>query len=235
MPPAGHDGHGRPHVPPVPLRETHAPEPGPRPVRQPRDEPLHRLLPLRAVLSRLRRRPRPGSPRRAPLRLLRPRARRRPRKRVQRQPRRGLPDRCLHRQDAQGALHAKVGHADRALDLRPLRPRLQYDSGGALRPAALRPQSLQRPGQRLFPVRPRAIRLRVRELAQPHPPADAARRCRRERGDHARERAAVPRRDPSPRPAARHRHRIAARVARGEFRPADAGRAGALFRGLVRK
>ena len=71
------------------------------------------------------------------------------------------------------ALHAEVGHADRALDLRPLRPRLQHDSGRALRPAALRPQPLQRRGERLFPLRPRAIRLRVRELR----PTASASRC----------------------------------------------------------
>ena len=38
--------------------QADVPQPGPGPVREPRDEPLHPVLPLRALLSRLRRRPR---------------------------------------------------------------------------------------------------------------------------------------------------------------------------------
>ncbi len=41
--------------------------------------------------------------------------------RVQRQPRGGLPHGRVHRQDAEDALHAQVGPADRAVDLRALR------------------------------------------------------------------------------------------------------------------
>ena len=59
VPPAGHDRDDRPRLPPVPLPQAHPPQPGPGPVRQPRDEPLHPVLPLRALLPRLRRRPRP--------------------------------------------------------------------------------------------------------------------------------------------------------------------------------
>ena len=51
------------------------PEPGPRPVHQPRDEPLHHLLPLRALLQGLRGRHRPRRVRRARQRVLRPRTR----------------------------------------------------------------------------------------------------------------------------------------------------------------
>ena len=58
MPPAGHDGDDRSRLSPLPLHQAHLPEPGPGPVRQPRDEPLHPVLPLRALLSRLCRRPR---------------------------------------------------------------------------------------------------------------------------------------------------------------------------------
>ena len=83
--------------------------------------------------------------------------------RVQRQPGRGLPDRRLHRQDAQAALHAQVGPADGALGLRALRAGLQHHPRRALRHAAAHPQPLQRRGQRLLPLRPRALRLRVRQ------------------------------------------------------------------------
>ena len=40
------------------VRQAHVPQPVPRAVRQPRDEPLHPVLPLRALLPRLRRRTR---------------------------------------------------------------------------------------------------------------------------------------------------------------------------------
>ena len=56
VPPAGHDGDDRPRLPPLPLPQAHLPQPGPRAVHQPRDEPLHPVLPLRALLPRLRRR-----------------------------------------------------------------------------------------------------------------------------------------------------------------------------------
>ena len=57
VPPAGHDGDDRPQLPALPVQQAHLPQPGPRAVRGPRDEPLHHLLPLRALLQRLRRRP----------------------------------------------------------------------------------------------------------------------------------------------------------------------------------
>ena len=75
MPPAGHDGDDRPRLPALPRHQAHLPQPGPRPVRQPRDEPLHPVLPLRALLSRLRRRARFRCLRAARQRLLRPRTR----------------------------------------------------------------------------------------------------------------------------------------------------------------
>ena len=88
------------------------------PVRQPRDEPLHPVLPLRALLPRLRRRARLRRLRRPQPRLLRPHRGRRARERVHRQPGRGLPDRRLHRQDPEAPLHAQVGPADGAVGLR---------------------------------------------------------------------------------------------------------------------
>ena len=57
---------------PLPLPQAHLPQPGPRAVHQPRDEPLHHLLPLRALLQGLRRRPRPRRVRRRTTGLLRP-------------------------------------------------------------------------------------------------------------------------------------------------------------------
>ena len=107
-------------------------------------------------------------------RLLRPRARRRAGKRVQRQPGGGLPHRRLHRQDAQAALHAQMGPADGALGLRALRRWAATSSAGE-RYGMLRRilQPLQRRGQRLFPLRPRALRLRVREQRAADPPAVA--------------------------------------------------------------
>ena len=112
----GHD------LPPLPLRQAHAPQPGPRALRQPRDEPLHPVLPLRPLLPRLRRRQRPRRVRGAHNHVYFGRARgRRAGERVQRQPRGGLPHRRLHRQDAEEPLHAQVGPADRAVGLRALR------------------------------------------------------------------------------------------------------------------
>ena len=94
--------------------------------------------------------------------------------RVQRQPGRGLPDRRLHRQDPQAATTRASGTC---------RPRpsicvhcgagLQHHPRRALRHAAAHPQPLQRRGQRLLPLRPRPLRLRVRQQR----PADARSRC----------------------------------------------------------
>jgi NADH-quinone oxidoreductase subunit G len=52
---------------------------------------------------------------------------------------------------------------DRTVGLRPLRAGLQHHAGRALRQAPAHPQSLQRRGERLFPLRPRPLRLRIRE------------------------------------------------------------------------
>ena len=108
-------GHDRPRLPPLPLHQAHAQQPGPRAVHQPRDEPLHPVLPLHPLLPRLRGRHGPGGAGRARRRVLRPADRRGPGERVQRQPRGGLPHRRVHRQDAEVALHAQVGPADRAV------------------------------------------------------------------------------------------------------------------------
>ncbi len=50
VPPAGHDRDDRPCLPPLPLQQAHPSQPGPGAVHRARDEPLHRLLPLCAVL-----------------------------------------------------------------------------------------------------------------------------------------------------------------------------------------
>ena len=128
---------------PLPVQEAHPPQPVPRAVHQPRDEPLHPVLPLRALLPRLCRRARPGRlrhPRRASIsaaaktacwrassaaiwsKSARPASS--PTKRFE-------------------ALHPQMGPADGAVDLRALRRRLQYPSRRALRHAAPYPQPLQ--------------------------------------------------------------------------------------------
>ena len=56
VPPPGHDRHDRPLGAPLPFSQAHLPQPGPGALRQPRDEPLHPVLPLRALLRGLRRR-----------------------------------------------------------------------------------------------------------------------------------------------------------------------------------
>ncbi len=50
LPPAGHDGDGRTHDAPLPRTQAHVREPVSRAVPQSRDEPLHHVLSVRAVL-----------------------------------------------------------------------------------------------------------------------------------------------------------------------------------------
>ena len=76
----------------------------------------------------------------------------------------------------QAPLHPQVGPADGPVGLRPLRPGLQHDPRRALRHAAAHPQPLQPRGERLLPVRPRPVRLRVRQ----QPSAASASRCVRD-------------------------------------------------------
>ena len=152
VPPAGHDDHGRPRLPPLPRPQTHAPQPGAGPVHRSRDEPLHRLLPLRAFLQGLRRRHRSRRVRRPQPRLLRPRGGRHAGIAVCRQPGRGLPHRRVHRQAAFAALHAQVGPAVGAGHLRALRGRLQHAAGRTLRTAEARLEPLPRRAQRLLPL-----------------------------------------------------------------------------------
>ncbi len=232
MPPAGHDGHDRAHVPALRGPEAHVPQPGPRPVREPRDEPLHPVLPLRALLRRRRRRRRPAAVRPAQHRVLRAGRRRGAGERVRGQPRRGLPDGRVHRQDAEAALHAEVGPADRAVGVPALRRRVQHDRGRALRVAAAGAQPLPPRRQRLLPLRPRALRLRVRERRRPAAPAAGAHVARGLPGGGRRGRRRGPRGGVRTRGrgGTRDRHRIAARVARGELDAARARGGGALLR-----
>ncbi len=163
MPSAGYGRHDRPRLPPLPLHEAHAPQPGPRAFHQPRDEPMHPVLPLHPLLPRLRGRQGPGGAGRARRRVFRPADRWSPGERVQRQPRGGLPHGRVHRQDAEDALRAQMGPADGAVALRALRGGLQHGPRRALRHAAARAHPLQRRGERLLPLRPGPLRLRVRQ------------------------------------------------------------------------
>ena len=128
VPPAGHDGDDRAQLPALPRPQADLREPGPRAVRHPRAEPLHHLLPLHALLQRLRRRPRLRRVRPAQPGVLRPRRERHARERVQRQPHRGLPHRRVRRQAVLAPLLAQVGPADGAVGVPGLRPRLHDDA-----------------------------------------------------------------------------------------------------------
>ena len=97
--------------------------------------------------------------------------------RVLRQPHRDLPDRRVHRQNALGALRAQMGHAVRAEHLRRLRGGLQHLARRALRRSATYRKPLSRRTERLLPVRPRPLRLRLRESQRP--PAQTAGKTRR--------------------------------------------------------
>ena len=119
-------------------------------LHQSRDEPLHPMLSLRALLSRLRRRSRPRGVGNAKRGLLRSSRRRQAGERVQREPGGGLSHRRVHGQDLQGSLHPQVGPADRPIGVRALRAWLQYDTGRALRPAAQDTQPLPRGRQRIL-------------------------------------------------------------------------------------
>jgi len=148
-----------------PLCQADLHQPGPGPVPHARDEPLHPVLPLRAVLRRLRRR--------ADLnvfgwhdavyfgrseegRLESP---------FQRQPGGSLPD---------GRVHDKTlaQHYSGSGTCRPP-PRSACTAawacntipGSPIRPTAADSRSLQWPGQWLLPLRPRPLRLRVRPLS----------------------------------------------------------------------
>ena len=216
VPPAGHDGDDRAQLPALPRPQADLREPGPRAVRHPRAQPLHHLLPLHALLQRLRRRPRLRRVRPAQPGVLRPRRERHAGERVQRQPHRGLPDRRVRRQAVLAPLLAQVGPADGAVGVPGLRPRLHDDAVGALRRAAPRAGPLQPRRQQDVPLRPRPLRLRVRQRA-----AAGARRawpgcCRRRRS----------RRAPAAAPGS-SRAAPSAERRRGGARSAAADRAGA--------
>ena len=116
--------------------QAHLPQPGPGAVRQPRDEPLHPVLPLRPLLPRYAGGRdfdgvRPGNHvyfGRAEDGVLESEF---SGNLVEVCPTGVFTDKTLKR-----ALHPQVGPADGAFDLRPLRPRLQHDPRRALRDAA---------------------------------------------------------------------------------------------------
>ena len=230
MPPPGHDADVGPQLPPLRQEESHPPQPVSRPLHQSRDEPLHHLLPLRALLWRVRRRHRPLRPGRAPPHLLRPPPRRRARKRVQRQSRRGLPHRGFHRQGLQRKLHPQVGFADRALGLRRLRRWLQHRTRRALRRIAPRRQPLPQRTQWLLHLRPGPLRQRLCERpAAAENTAGWGGQCARSR---CREESVAGNRG---RWRRRDRHRLAPGRGRGQFRPAPARGRGKLLRRLLRR
>ena len=165
VPPAGHDGDDRAQLPALPRPQADVREPGPGTVRHARAEPLHHLLPLHALLQRLRRRPRLRRVRPAQPGVLRARRERHAGERVQRQPHRGLPHRRVRRQAVLAPLLAQVGPADGAVGVPGLRPGLHDDALGALRRAAPRAGPLQPRRQQDVPLRPRPVRLRVRQRA----------------------------------------------------------------------
>ena len=157
--------------------QAHVPQSVSRPVGESRDEPLHPVLPVRAVLSRVR----GGRDLNAfALRdtgLFRPARRWRSGKRVQRQSGRSLPDGRIHGQDAEAPLHAQVGPAVRAFRLRPLRTRAATSaSANATVCCGASSIAINQRSERLLSVRPRALRLRIREQRAAHPPAQTARR-----------------------------------------------------------
>ena len=219
LPPAGHDGDDRPQQAPLSLHQAYPPEPGPRPVRRSRDEPLHRLLSLRPLLQGLRRRYRPGRLWRPRQRLFRPCRGRCPGERVLRQPDRGLPHRGVHRQDPLRALQPQVGHAVRPEHLPWLLVGLQHQPRRALwRPAPHR-EPLQRLGEPVFPLRPWPLRLWLCQSQGSSAPGPAE---RWQPGNRDR------RRPGSRRPAAARqegdRHRLAACQPGKQPRPARTGR-----------
>ena len=134
------------------------PQSGPGAVRQPRDEPLHPVLPLRALLPRLRGRATTSTSSASHNTVYFGRHEDGVLENefsgnlVEVCPTGVFTDKTLKQ-----PLHAQVGPADRAFDLRALRPGLQHHPGRALRHAAADPQPLQRRGERLFPLRPRAL------------------------------------------------------------------------------
>ncbi len=201
-----------------------ASQPGPRPVHQPRDEPLHPVLPLRPLLPRLRGRATTSTSWAGTTRCIFGRADGRDaREPVQRQPLRGLPHRRLHRQD-----------------LKPPTPTRKWDLQTALRSArtaawaatpcpasatasSARAPALQRRRQRLLHLRPGPLRLELRRLAgQARPAASFAHaqapRARPGGGRRSAPRcgrlgpsAQGPRRSASARPAPRSRRNFALR------------------------
>ena len=170
MPPAGHDGDGRPCQPPLPGRQAHLPQSAAWPLHRPRDEPLHHLLPLRPLLSRLRRGHGSGCLRLPLPHVLRAPGGRRSGKRICRQPGGGLPHRRVHGQALQRHLHPQMGLAIRPLRMPRLRGGLQYPARRALRPAQAGSQPLPLGSEWLFPVRSRALRQRLRQQRGPPAP-----------------------------------------------------------------
>ena len=114
VPPAGHDGDDRPRLPPLPLHQAHLPQPGSRAVHQPRDEPLHPVLPLRALLQGLCRRQGPRRFGGAQPRLLRPPRGRRARERVRGNLVEVCPTGVFTDKTLKPPLHPQVGPADGA-------------------------------------------------------------------------------------------------------------------------
>ena len=207
------------------------------PVRHPRDEPLHHLLPLHALLQRLRRRPRLRRVRPAQPGVLRPRRGRHAGERVQRQPRRGLPHRRVRRQDRSRATtrasgtcrrrpsvcpHCGLGcndHARRRATASCAACRAATTATSTRCSSATAAASATSSSTRRERVRASARRrgaggaMRAADAPEARPPL----------GECARSSRSDARRGAAARPP-RHRHRLAARLAGGQLRAARAGR-----------
>ncbi len=139
-------------------------------LRLSRDEPLHPVLSLRAHLPGLLRRHRFRRPRLQPAHLFRPLPRRHAGEPLLRQHRRRLPDGGVHRQDLPlpGPL---LGPGGGAFGLPALLPGLRRHPRRPLPGTAAGARRGQPADQRLFHLRPGALRLRPRQPSRAAPAA----------------------------------------------------------------
>ena len=214
--------------------KAHLPQPGPRAVRQPRDEPLHPVLPLRPLLPRLRRRAR--FRRRSP----------RTTTSISVATEDGVlenefsgnlvevcPTGVFTDKTFRAPLHPQVGPPDRPFDLRPLRrsAATRSPASGTVRCAGSATATTARStatscataggtGTSLSTAAdPASVPRGSGRKATPRP-AEAGRAGSRSSGG-----------GDAWRPPRSDRDRLAARVARIQFRPAPPGGAGSVFPG----
>ena len=124
-------------------------------------------------------------------------------------------------------LRPQMGSAWHAVGLRALRARLQHNAQRTLRHSAAYPQPLQRRGERLLPLRSRQVWLRLRQQPSAFAPAPPAKGRQWEPEPATKAEVAAPS-DGVAVIVQGDRHRLAARLARGQFRVARIGRRRAL-------